>query len=51
MLEVLLYKLRMFGVTIDGPVDVFCDNKSVVTNSTISTSMLNKNTVQYVTTG
>ena len=42
MLEALRYKLRMFGIPIDGPADVFCDNKSVVTNATIPTSMLNK---------
>ena len=42
MLEALRYKLRMFGIPIDGPADIFCDNKSVVTNSTIPTSMLNK---------
>ena len=26
MIEVLGYKLRMFGLPIDGPADVFCDN-------------------------
>jgi hypothetical protein len=42
LIEGLRYKLRMFGVPIDGPADVFSDNQSVVTNSTIPTSTLNK---------
>eukprot|EP00978_Attheya_sp_CCMP212_P027634 scaffold93029_cov53-Attheya_sp.AAC.6 len=36
------YKLRMFGIPIDGPANVVCDNKAVVTNSSISTSMIKK---------
>ena len=32
-IEALRFKLRMFGVPIDGPADVLCDNQSVV-NST-----------------
>ena len=42
MIESLRYKLRMFGVPIDGPADVFCDNKSVATNASVPTSILNK---------
>ena len=42
MIESLRYKLRMFGVPIDGSTDVFCDNKSVVTNASIPSSILNK---------
>ena len=42
MIEALRYKLRMFGVPVDGPADVFCDNKSVATNASIPTSVLNK---------
>ena len=42
MIEGLSYKLRMFGVPIDGPSDVFCDNQSVVTNVSIPSSLLNK---------
>ena len=42
MIESLRYKLRMFGVNVEGPTSIFCDNKSVVTNSSIPTSMLNK---------
>eukprot|EP00978_Attheya_sp_CCMP212_P014362 scaffold36512_cov59-Attheya_sp.AAC.8 len=34
----LRYKLRMFGIPIDGPANVFCDNEAVVTNSSIPTS-------------
>ena len=32
----------MFGVPMDGPTDVLCDNKSVVTNSSVLDSSLNK---------
>ena len=42
MIEGLRYNLRMFGVPIDGPADVFCDNQSVVTNVSIPSSVLNK---------
>ena len=38
----LRYKLRMFGVPIDGPADVLCDNQSVVLNSSCIDSALNK---------
>jgi hypothetical protein len=49
MMEALRYKLRMFGIPIDGPSNVFCDNKSVVTNSTVPTSLLSKkhNSIAY----
>ena len=49
MLEGLRYKLRMMGIPIDGPANVFCDNKSVVTNSTVPTSTLKKkhNSIAY----
>jgi hypothetical protein len=33
MNDALRYKLRMFGVEIDGPTNGFCDNESVVKNS------------------
>ena len=32
----------MFGVPINGPDDVFCDNQSVVTNVSIPSSVFNK---------
>ena len=42
MIAALRYKLRMFGVPIDGPADIFCDNQSVANNASVPTSMLNK---------
>jgi hypothetical protein len=42
MIEGLRYKLRMFGIPINGPTDVLCDNQSVVTNSSVPESTLNK---------
>jgi len=49
MLEALTYKLRMFGIPLDSPCNVFCDNKSVVVNATIPTSTLKKkhNSIAY----
>ena len=41
-IEAMRYKLRMFGVPLNGPADVFCDNKSVVTNASVPSSVLNK---------
>ena len=38
----LRYKLRMFGVPIDGPADTLCDNQSVVNNTSKIESALNK---------
>ena len=38
----LRYKLRMFGVPVDGPTKVLCDNQSVVNNSSKIESVLNK---------
>ena len=45
----LRYKLRMFGVKIDGSADVLCDNQSVVNNSSNIASVLNKkhNAIAY----
>jgi hypothetical protein len=42
MIEALRYKLRMFGIPIDGPTDVMCDNQSVVTSSSVPESTLSK---------
>jgi hypothetical protein len=49
MIEGLRYKLRMMGVPLDGPADVFCDNQSVVTNTTKPESSLSKksNAIAY----
>ena len=38
----LRHKLRMFGVEVDGPAHVFCDNQSVVNNTTNVESKLHK---------
>ena len=40
--EALCYKLRMFGVPIQGPANVFCDNQGVVANSISPESILKK---------
>jgi hypothetical protein len=48
--EVLHYKLRMFGgVPIDGPANMYCDNNSVVINSSKHDSTLKKkhNAIAY----
>ena len=42
MIEALRYKLRCFGIPVKGPAEVFFDNMSVVKNSSIPTSALNK---------
>ncbi len=42
LVKSLRYKLRMFGIPIDGPADVFCDNESVFKNVSIPTSILSK---------
>jgi hypothetical protein len=49
MIEAMKYKLYMFGIPIDGPANVFCDNKSVVTNSTVPESTLKRkhNAIAY----
>ena len=49
MIEGLRYKLRMFGVPIDGETDIFCDNQSVVKNTSLPESALKKkhNAVAY----
>lgn len=45
----LRYKLRMFGVPIDGPTLVFCDNQGVVKNASLPQSTLAKkhNAINY----
>ena len=42
MVEALRYKLRMFGVPIDGPTSIFCDNKAVYQNTVVPDSTLSK---------
>jgi len=41
-IKALRYKLRMFGIPIDGPANVFCDNEGVVKNTSIPESTLTK---------
>ena len=41
-LRSLIYKLRMFGIPIDGPANIFCDHKSVVINTSTPASTLKK---------
>ena len=45
----LRYKLRMFGVPVDGPADVYGDNAGVVKNASVPESMLSKkhNAINY----
>ena len=40
LIVALRYKLRMFGIPIDGPANVFCDNCGVVLNASIPNSTL-----------
>ena len=49
LIVALQYKLQMFGVPIDGPVNVFCDNRGVVKNLSIPESTLLKkhNAIKY----
>ena len=47
MIEELRYKLICFGILVEGPAEVFCDNMSVVKNSSILTSVF-KNRQNYI---
>ena len=49
MIMAMRYKLRMFGVPIDGPAQVYCDNQGVVKNTSIPESVLSKkhNAINY----
>ena len=42
MIEALRYKLRMFGIPLDGPASIFCDNEAVYKNTSIPESVLSK---------
>ena len=41
-IEVLHYKLRMFGIPIEGPMNVFCNNEAMFKNTSIPKSTLKK---------
>ena len=49
LIEALCYKLRMFGVLIDDPTNLYCDNEAVVTNSSHPESQIKKkyNAIAY----
>ena len=49
LIVALRYKMRMFGVPLDGPTDGMCDNQGVVNNASLPQSTLGKkhNTVNY----
>jgi hypothetical protein len=49
LVESLRYKLRMFGVPIEGPTNVFCDNEAVTENAIFPESTLKKkhNAIAY----
>jgi hypothetical protein len=42
LVESLRYKLRMFGVPIEGPTNIFCDNEAVYKNTLLPESTLKK---------
>ena len=42
LIGALRYKLRMFGVPMDGPTDMFCDNEAVYKNASMPESQLRK---------
>ncbi|KAI2492052.1 Reverse transcriptase (RNA-dependent DNA polymerase) [Fragilaria crotonensis] len=42
LVESLRYKLRMFGVPVEGPTNVFCDNEAVYKNTSLPESTLKK---------
>ena len=42
MVKSLRYKLRMFGVPIEGPASVYCDNEAVYKNTVLPESVLKK---------
>ena len=49
LIVALRYKLQMFGVPVNGPANVFCDNQGVVKNASFPESTLLKkhNVVNY----
>ena len=42
LVKALRYKLRMFGVPLDGPASMYCDNEAVYKNVSMPASVLNK---------
>jgi len=42
LVKALKYKLRMFGVPIEGPTNMYCDNEAVYKNVAVPSSVLNK---------
>ena len=42
LIEALIYKLRMSGVLLEVPTNIFCDNKAVYKNTSIPESVLRK---------
>ena len=42
MVDALRYSLRLFGVNLQGPEEVYCDNTSVVTRFSVLSSVSNK---------
>ena len=42
LIKGLRYKLRMFGIPIEGPASIYCDNEAVYKNVAIPSSVLNK---------
>ena len=42
LVEALRYKLRMFGVPLEGPANIYCDNEAVYQNTIIPESTLKK---------
>ena len=42
MIESLQYKLQMFGVPLDGPANIFCNNEAVYQNCVVPESTLRK---------
>jgi len=48
-IESLRFKLRMFGIPLEGAANIFCDNQSVVTSSTVPETTLKKkhNSIAY----
>jgi hypothetical protein len=48
LIEVLRYKLRMFGVPVDGPANMYSDNNSVVIDSSYASTLKKKhNAIAY----